>query len=136
MQKRFRLRTDAQFRRVRGSGRSWPGPLLVLYALPNDEGVTRVGLSAGKRVGKAVTRNRIKRLLREAVRQRLGVIKQGYDLILIARAPIATATYREVVAAVEQLLRRSQLTTAVDTSGAAERPEQSRPDSEPEHQGL
>jgi len=57
MRRRYRLRTDAQFRRVRSEGRSWAHPLLVLYALPNDEGVTRVGFSVGKRVGKAVARH-------------------------------------------------------------------------------
>ncbi|MHB1004583.1 MAG: ribonuclease P protein component [Chloroflexota bacterium] len=130
MRKRFRLRTDAQFKRVRGAGRSWAHPLLVLYALPNEEGTTRVGFSVSKRVGKAVTRNRIKRLLREAVRVRLSHTKQSYDVILIARAPIATASYLEVAAAVEQLLRRSRLMVAVEveSSGVGERPNEARSD--------
>jgi ribonuclease P protein component len=135
MQRRFRLRTDAQFKRVRGAGRSWANPLLVLYVLPNAEGVTRVGFSVGKRIGKAVARNHTKRLLRETMRQRLSTIKPGHDLILIARAPIATATLREVAAAVEQLLRRSQLMLSVDSSGAGEGSDERRPATEQESQG-
>ncbi|MHB1414140.1 MAG: ribonuclease P protein component [Chloroflexota bacterium] len=109
MRRRHRLRTDAQFKRVRSGGRSWAHPLLVLYALPNQEGVTRVGFSVGKRIGKAVARNHVKRRLREAIRPRLPMLKVGYDLVLIARAPIASAAYPEVVAAVEQLLQRARL---------------------------
>lgn len=109
MRKRYRLRTDAQFKRVRSVGRSWAGQLAVLYALPNGEGVNRVGFSVSKRIGKAAARNRAKRLLREAVRLRWDSIKPGYDLLLIARTPIAAATFGEVAGAVDHLLQRARL---------------------------
>jgi ribonuclease P protein component len=112
MRKRYRLRTDAQFKRVRGGGRSWANPLVVLYALRNDEEVTRVGFSVSKRIGKAVTRNRVKRLLREAIRLRFSDIAQGYDLVLIARGPIASASWRDIVTAVDQLLLRSHMVSS------------------------
>ena len=121
MRKRFRLRTNAQFRRVRGGGRSWAHPLVVLYALRNEEGLTRVGFSVSKRVGKAVTRNRIKRLLRELMRLRLPRIVSGYDLVLIARTPIAAATRQDVSAALDQLLQRARvLIPAEDPEDEAE----------------
>jgi len=109
MRKRYRLRTDAQFKRVRSVGRSWAQPLVVLYALPNGEGVNRVGFSVSKRIGKAVARNRAKRLMREAIRLRWDTIRPGYDLLLIARTPIAAATFAEVAAAVDHLLQRARL---------------------------
>ena len=127
MRRRFRLRTNAQFRRVRSAGRSWAQPLAVLYALPNAEGVTRVGFTVGKRIGKAVARNRAKRLLREAVRLWLPRIKPGYDLVLIARAPIVGAKFQAVAAAVEQLLRRSRLLVIEETGGVETRPGEVRP---------
>ncbi len=130
MRRRFRLRTNAQFKRVRGGGRSWAQPLAVLYALPNAEGVTRVGFSVGKRIGKAVARNRVKRLLREAVRLRLPNIKPGYDLVFIARAPIAGAKFQIVAAAVDQLLQRSRLLVVGETGGAETRPSEGRPERE------
>ncbi|MCL5109763.1 MAG: ribonuclease P protein component [Chloroflexi bacterium] len=128
MRKRYRLRTDAQFKRVRGTGRSWAHPLAVLYALPNGEGVNRVGFSVSKRVGNAVTRNRAKRRLRETLRQRWAALQPGFDLLLIARAPIADAPFSAVVAAVDYLLQRARLQRPPEVGeDAMARREQSQP---------
>lgn len=72
--------------RVLQEGRSWANPFLKLKAAPNDLGITRVAVIAGRRaIGKAVRRNRAKRLLREAARLHLHEIQPGWDLVLIAR---------------------------------------------------
>jgi ribonuclease P protein component len=60
-------------------------------------------------VGSAVQRNRAKRRLREAARLHLASIPPGWDLILVARAPISRATWPEIQAAVTALLRRARL---------------------------
>ena len=103
-----RLRKSAQFERVRKEGRTWGSGLLVLNAAPNAEGVVRCGFITGKKIGKAVERNRAKRLIREAIRLRLPHVTPGYDLVWIARAPIAGATLWDVLAAVDNLLKRSR----------------------------
>ena len=97
---------------MRREGRSWAHPLLVLCALPNDLEHSRFGFSASHWVGKAVVRNRAKRLMREAMRLRQGDIKEGWDLVLIARNPIREADFKQVNQAVEQLLRRAGLLKA------------------------
>jgi ribonuclease P protein component len=74
---------------------------------PEAHAATRVGVVAGRSVGKAVARNRAKRLLREAVRAHQTELPAGWDLILIARAPLAKAKLPEARAAVGQLLRRA-----------------------------
>lgn len=94
---------------MRQEGRSWAHPLLILCALPNDLGYSRFGFSVSHWVGKAVVRNRAKRLMREATRLRQGDIKEGWDLIFIARTPIREANFKQVNQAVEQLLRRAGL---------------------------
>ena len=104
-----RLRKSAQFERVRKEGRTWGSGLVVLNAAPNTEGVVRCGFITGKKVGKAVARNRARRLIREAVRLRLPHIAPGWDLVWIARAPIAEATFRDVTDAVDNLLKRSRV---------------------------
>lgn len=93
-------------------GRSWAHPLLVLRALPNDLEHSRFGFSVSHWVGKAVVRNRAKRLMREATRLRQGGIEEGWDLVLIARNPIREADFKQVNQAVEQLLRRAGLLKA------------------------
>lgn len=109
MRRSQRLRRPADFQRVRAMRRSWGHPLLVLYVAPNDGQATRLGISVGKRVGKAVVRNRVKRRVREAVRHRLSDLLPGYDLVVIARPPAATAEWAALRDAVEELLRRARV---------------------------
>jgi ribonuclease P protein component len=75
--------------------------------MPNSLSVSRCGFSVGKKVGKAVIRNRVKRLLRENLR--LTPLKPGWDLILIARAPSASASFAELKEAVTELLMRARI---------------------------
>jgi len=106
-----RLRTPAEFRRVRdASQRVWAHPLLVLYVAPNDLDQPRVGITVSSRVGKAVVRNRVRRRLRDAVRARLDHLADGTDLLVIARPSSATATWSELCAALDAVLRRAGAT--------------------------
>jgi ribonuclease P protein component len=107
----LRLRRPFEFERVRKRGRSWTTHLLVLSVLGNDCGYNRYGFAVGRRIGGAVRRNRVKRWLREAVRCLHPSLVQGYDLVFIARGPLAdeSVTYQQVVAAVESLCRRADL---------------------------
>ena len=81
----------------------------MLCALPNDLPYSRFGFTASRHVGKAVARNRARRLMREVVRLNLQRIEAGWDLVFIARAAIAKASFQEVEAACAALLRRAKL---------------------------
>lgn len=105
--KRYRLTRSRDFARVRRFGRSSGSPLLALYVLRTRSPEVRVGFSVSKRVGKATSRNRVKRLLREAVRHQLAAVRPGQDLVFIARPPSAEATYPEIAETVSALLRKS-----------------------------
>jgi ribonuclease P protein component len=115
MQRAHRLRANRDFARVRGVGRSWAHPLLVLLAVrgPVAGAPTRVGVSATKRVGNAVTRNRAKRRVREAVRACYAELPPGWDVVLIIRPAAAAAPYAAVAAAARLLFRRAGLLPAV-----------------------
>jgi len=78
-----------------------------MKALPNGLTLSRYGLSVSKRVGKAVTRNRIKRLLREILR--IVPLKPAWDIIFIVRPAAATADYASLKRSVEGLLSRASL---------------------------
>ena len=114
MHRNYRLRENADFQRLRREGRTQVHPLLVLSVLPNELEHSRFGFAVGRRIGKAVTRNRIKRRMREAVRVRLQKheIDAGWDLVFIARRPIRDASFDQVDEAIGLVLRRAGLLRA------------------------
>ncbi|HSM72662.1 MAG TPA: ribonuclease P protein component [Anaerolineales bacterium] len=109
MQRRFRLTRSEDFKRVRRSGKSYAHPLVVLIVNKSDQPRVRVGVAAGRSIGTAVARNRAKRLLREAIRTMIPNIESGLDLILIARARLASASLQDTRQAVQSLLQRAQI---------------------------
>lgn len=111
MRRAFRLQKSADFDRVRQEGRKYHNHLLVLFVAPNQLDRTRFGFVVGKKRGKAVVRNKLKRRLREAARLKLaaGRIKPGYDVVVIPRSAAVMADYRALDAALEDLLARASL---------------------------
>lgn len=109
MNRRFRLTSSTDFRRVRRLGKSYAHPLIVLISLYNDDDQTRIGVAAGRSVGNAVQRNRVKRLLRAAVQPYLTRIVPGWNVILIARRPMIDADFGRVQESLIGLLRRAHL---------------------------
>jgi len=79
---------------------------LVLYFIPN-KGSTRVGITVSKKVGKAVVRNRIRRLVREC--WRTFNIKDGYDVIVVARSSAASSDFHSISKALFELLSKAEL---------------------------
>jgi len=101
------LRRKADFDALgrRGSVRSTR--LLVLRSLRTDRPETRIGLSTPRSLGGAVQRNRVRRRLRELIRERIEAVGAGWDLLLIARPEAGAASYAELREAVGSLLERS-----------------------------
>ncbi len=97
--KRLRLRKKKEFDRVFAEGRRAYGrDVSALYA-PNGLAWTRIGLIAGKRVGKAVERNRAKRVFREAFRLHRESLPAGYDLVIVVRRAKERWTLEKAVGA-------------------------------------
>jgi len=81
-------------------------PLLVVRVLRTDLDTTRFGLATGRKIGGAVIRNRLRRRLREALRALAPSFQPGWDVLIIARPALVTATHEELSEAIARLLRR------------------------------
>lgn len=104
--KEHRLTDKRDFQRIFHHGQSFANRYLVMYYLKNRSNDTfRVGFSVSKKVGKAVVRNRVKRLLREAFRLEKDRIEEPIDFVVIARPSAAELDFEKIQQNVQHLLR-------------------------------
>ena len=96
-----------QYQSVYQKGGNWSNRYLVVRVLPNNLEFSRFGITVSRKVGKAVVRNRIKRLIREIIRKT--PVEPGYDIVFIARIAAAGAGYALVKKSTEELLARAGL---------------------------
>ena len=79
------LKENRDFRRLYARGRSYASPILVVYVMKNRNKQVRIGITTGKKIGKAVLRNRARRIIRQACYEIADSVKPGYDLVFVAR---------------------------------------------------
>jgi ribonuclease P protein component len=105
--KRRRLSRSGEFERVYREGRSHANRHLVVYAFPrsDDDAEPRLGISVGRKLGGAVDRNRMKRLLREAFWAGADELEPGHDFVIVARPPAGELAQEGGERAIEQALR-------------------------------
>lgn len=97
------------FVRAYSKGKSYVCAQLVMYVNKNRVGKTRVGITTGKKIGNAVTRNRARRVIREALYASLPLEVGGVDLVFVARAATPTCKSWQVAACVKKLLLKAGL---------------------------
>ncbi|MGI8595587.1 MAG: ribonuclease P protein component [Solirubrobacteraceae bacterium] len=118
--KRRRLSRSAEFERVYRRGRSRGNRWLVLHAFPRAEGNgARLGLSVGRKVGGAVERAGVKRVLREAFWSRVDALDDEQDYVIVARASAQGLVKSEGLAGAQRALD-DLLATAAEGSTAAD----------------
>lgn len=105
--KRRILRRRGEFQRVYHSGKSVANRYMVLYAVKSGRAVGCVGFAAGKKLGNAVARNRVKRLLRECYRLNQHYLKDGYNLLLVGRLAAVPEKYETLEKAFRNLARKA-----------------------------
>lgn len=103
------LRNTRQFSNVYKKGKSIVNRQVVMYYVKNQLDYNQVGFSVSKKVGKAVVRNRVKRLMKESFRLNKEKVCEGYDIVFVARVRLKDSTYQEVDKAMLHCLRKSQI---------------------------
>lgn len=103
--KKERLRLANDFKKVYEQGKAYQSKKLVLFVLDTSYAMRRIGFVAGKKVGKAVKRNKVKRLLREVYRLNKHRLISGIDLVVVAKREAAELGFKEIE---EEILRLSK----------------------------
>lgn len=132
VERRLRLRRESEVRRARNRGKAFADGPLVARILPNDldPPQNRYTVIAGKKAGKAVQRNRLKRLVREAIRHLHPELRPGHDLAIIVRGTVAEmpglaaaeASLGRIVRRAGLLMERVEPMANAAPNPAAERP--------------
>ena len=110
------IRKTPAFKAVYSSGSQAVNAYFVVYAMANNTSANRLGISVSKKVGKAVVRNRVKRLVKESCRLKAGNFKTGYDIVVVARPAVGDlpreGSFRKVDKALESLFGKLRLLEA------------------------
>lgn len=94
MNKAFRLTNNASFNYIYRHGTALTSPILVLIYVKATS--VKIGISVSKKVGGSVTRNKVKRRIRESAKTIIPLINGGYNYVITAREGIANADFREI----------------------------------------
>lgn len=106
------LRKNAEYRKVYNEGIAFHDKGLVMYVLRRESipsAHTRLGLSVSRKIGSAVKRSKVKRLLRECYRLQKHLLTKDIDIILVARAPIVAYNFSEMQQAFISLCHKTKI---------------------------
>jgi ribonuclease P protein component len=92
----MRLTDSPEFERVYRQGTAYRGKLFSVHAFPNEHGTPRLGLSVSRKVGNAVTRNAVRRRLREVFQLCISGMSENLDIVVSAKPAAAGATFEEL----------------------------------------
>jgi len=105
----FPIKKNKDFLKLYKKGKFFVAKYLVLYVLNNNSNVNRLGVTASKKFGNSVKRNRIRRLIKESYRYYEGQLKQGFDLVFVARSCDELPDFSEVKKEMKYLLRKLEM---------------------------
>ena len=112
------IKKTKSFKAVYSCGRQEVNAYFVMYTIANNTDANRLGITVSKKVGNAVVRNRVKRLVKESYRLKAHRVAKGHDIVVVAR-PAAGAlpkesSYHKTDKALESLLKRLKLLKEAD----------------------
>lgn len=99
------LKNSSEFKCVYQCGKSFANKYLVMYVLEKNDKENRLGISVSKKVGNSVIRHHVTRLIRESYRLHKGEIKEGFDIVVVARVSSKTCDYWDIERSFLHLLK-------------------------------
>jgi len=107
--KKERLHLTKDFKKVYELGNTYHSKKLVLFVLPTSNSIRRIGFVVGKKIGKAVKRNKVKRLLREVYRLNKNSLISGIDLVVVAKKDTAEMSFKDIEKELMRLFKKAGL---------------------------
>ncbi|UJF26941.1 ribonuclease P protein component [Planococcus sp. 107-1] len=111
MNKQQRIKKNKEFQQIFKKGKSFANRQFIVYVLKSDQPEFRLGLSVSKKVGNAVTRNRIKRYIRQTFLELKDDLKPNTDYVIIARQQAAEMDFHESKKSLEHVLKIARALT-------------------------
>ena len=99
MKKFLSIKSSRDFSQVYNHKESLANKYLVMYILHTDQMYSRIGISVSKKVGNSVIRHRITRLIRESYRLNKDKLKDGYNIVVVARNTAKGKGFRDIESA-------------------------------------
>lgn len=110
LKKKYRIKKNEEFQEIIKTGKSFANrELVIYYREKKGQPHVRVGISVGRKIGKAVKRNHVKRLIRECMNKMKDQVKPEYDMIIIARNRAVDLDYHGMCKSLQQLLKSQKL---------------------------
>lgn len=101
------LKKNNEFRRLYSKGRYYPHALLVTYVIKARHNKVRIGITTSKKIGKAVERNRARRIIREAYYNLMPQLKPGYDIVFVARGKTPHVKSTDILPVMKRQLKEA-----------------------------
>ena len=105
-----RVRSRADYLKIQRSGRKLGGRYLIILSMDNGLPAARFGITVSRKTGNAVTRNRVKRRIRELQRLNRDIVVPGKDIVVIATREASEATFEKMKMEYADLIKRAGLT--------------------------
>ena len=103
------IKENWQFQRAYKRGKSFVSPVVVTYIVKNNTNNLQIGITTSKKIGKAVQRNRCRRIIRAAFYELLSDIKNGYDIVFVARAKTPFVKSTDILNAIKNHLQQANV---------------------------
>lgn len=103
------LNRNKEFTKAYSKGKSFVSPVLVIYVIKNRAKNIRIGITASKKIGNAVERNRAKRVIKESFRKIFPLLSGNFDLVFVARKKTCEVKSTKILQIMEQNLKKAGL---------------------------